>query len=666
MPPKLRKSSRLTKSSSTKDNDDGTSITSSAAKIGSTVENVIENESSITEVDVDDENVNDKVSKANDIIQQKKERSRAKALIKTKRFMFVFGVLFGTLTALYLGSRTMGKSDIFPELDNLLKFDSMSGYFEDWKDVLPSGIQRMLEETDGEELHNPSESFAIGKLLKREGFKAEHPVILVPGVISTGIESWGLEGTEDCPSEPHFRKRMWGSFYMLRTMFLDKACWLKHVMLDFETGLDPPGIILRAAQGFEAADFFMAGYWIWNKILQNLAVIGYGPGNMFSASYDWRLSYLDLERRDGYFTKLKSQIETTLHITGKKSMLAGHSMGAQVIFYFLKWVEAEGEHFGNGGPNWVNDHIDSFVDISGCLLGTPKAIVALLSGEMKDTVQLNTLAVQGLEKFFSRRERMDMLKSFGGIASMLPKGGELIWGDLNGAPDDNFAIDKDPNETLGNFIRFTEEVGEYSKKNLSMQDSIDFLLDQGPNWFTRRTQEHYSHGVAKTKKELIENEKQFNKWVNPLEVPLPYAPDLKIYAFYGVGIPTERAYTYREEKDKEVSRLNVSIDIDSKDSVMTSNGDGTISLMTHSIVHKWAQEGDNMFNPANCKVTIVEIKHDPDKFDIRGGSKTADHVDILGSAELNELLLRVASGQGDSIENTYITDLKETVANMDF
>ena len=126
---------------------------------------------------------------------------------------------------------------------------------------------------------------------------------------------------------------------MLRTMILDKTCWLKYIMLDPETGLDPPNIKLRAAQGFEAADFFVAGYWIWNKILQNLAVIGYNPNNMISASYDWRLAYLDLEKRDAYFSKLKAQIELTKTVSGEKSVLVGHSMGSQVIYYFLKWAE---------------------------------------------------------------------------------------------------------------------------------------------------------------------------------------------------------------------------------------------------------------------------------------------------------------------------------------
>lgn len=41
---------------------------------------------------------------------------------------------------------------------------------------------------------------------------------------------------------------------MMRALILDKASWKRHIMLDKDTGLDPPGIKLRAAQGFDAAD----------------------------------------------------------------------------------------------------------------------------------------------------------------------------------------------------------------------------------------------------------------------------------------------------------------------------------------------------------------------------------------------------------------------------
>lgn len=35
----------------------------------------------------------------------------------------------------------------------------------------------------------------------------------------------------------------------------------------------------------------------------------------------------------------------------------------------MKWVEAEGPHFGNGGPTWVEDNLEAFVNIAGPLLG---------------------------------------------------------------------------------------------------------------------------------------------------------------------------------------------------------------------------------------------------------------------------------------------------------
>ncbi|CDK27017.1 unnamed protein product [Kuraishia capsulata CBS 1993] len=595
---------------------------------------------------------------------KQQEVSKRRRLLTSKRIIFVFGTAIGVLLAAYFGHKQID-SPFLPDLDKLVNFDSFTNYWEEWYEMLPASMQGTMDAVEGEKLRGSSDSFAIGKQMKGVGLEAKHPVVMIPGVISTGIESWSLEGTEECPSEPHFRKRLWGSFYMIRTMVLDKACWLKHIMLDPETGLDPPGIRLRAAQGFDAADYFMTGYWIWNKVLQNLAVIGYGPDNMLSAGYDWRLAYLDLERRDGFFSKLKSQIEMYKKQRGEKAVLVSHSMGSQVVYYFLQWVEAKGEHFGGGGPNWVNDNIEAYVDISGSVLGTPKAIVALLSGEMKDTVQLNALAVQGLEKFFSRRERLDMLRTFGGIPSMFPKGGDLIWGNLTYAPDDVLKSNETTTNSLGQFITFDEDIGTYSNKNLTIAQSIDYLLDQSPEWFVNRVQEQYSFGLATTKKQLELNKENPSKWSNPLEVPLPNAPDMKIYCLYGVGNPTERAYHYREEVNKDVSKLNVSIEATKESSVLLGDGDGTVSLMTHTMCHKWKEPG-NIFNPGNSKVTVVEMKHEPDRFDIRGGAKTAEHVDILGSAALNELVLRIAAGDGLSINDTYHTSLKDIVSSLDF
>lgn len=610
--------------------------------------------------------------------EKKLKKELQKRLYQSRRVTFILGAVLGLVATVLITA--FSSDDIKSELDRLINFDSINMLLEDWKGAMPTSLQQMLDSEGNakNELHGSAESYSVGRRMqKRYNMTEKYNVVMVPGVISTGIESWGLNDDGDCPSTAHFRKRLWGSFYMLRTMVLDKTCWLKHIKLDPETGLDPPGIKLRASLGFDAADFFVAGYWIWNKILQNLAVIGYGPNNMISAAYDWRLAYLDLEKRDGYFSKLKVQIETTYHLNNEKTYLVGHSMGSQIILYFMKWVEAEGEHYGNGGRDWCNKYLAGFINISGSLLGAPKAIPALISGEMRDTVQLNQLAVYGLEKFFSKKERVDMIRTFGGVPSMIPKGGDVIWGDLTSSPDDptHLANGTDvtfhgaKNETFGPFIRYhaTKKNAaaitgvEEENKDFTMAQSIDVLLDGSPEWFANRVKDQYSFGIAWSAEELDANNQLHSKWSNPLEVSLPNAPDMKIFCFYGVGNPTERAYTYKE--DDTNSGLPFVIDTESSHPVFMGDGDGTVSLMTHAMCHEWQKPGTR-FNPGNIPVKVVEMKHEPDRFDIRGGAKTAEHVDILGSADLNELILKVVSGNDHLINDSYVSELHDIVNRL--
>jgi phospholipid:diacylglycerol acyltransferase len=221
---------------------------------------------------------------------------------------------------------------------------------------------------------------------------------------------------------------------MMRALVLDKEGWKRHIMLDKTTGLDPKGIKLRAAQGFDAADFFITGYWIWNKILENLATIGYDPTNSYTAAYDWRLAYANMEVRDQYFSRLRTHIELANKVSGKKAVLVSHSMGSQVLFYFFHWVASKSG--GEGGDDWVENNIESWINISGCMLGALKGLPAVLSGEMKDTAQLNAFAVYGLEKFLSREERAEIFRAMPGISSMLPIGGNAVWGNATWAPDD--------------------------------------------------------------------------------------------------------------------------------------------------------------------------------------------------------------------------------------
>ena len=167
--------------------------------------------------------------------------------------------------------------------------------------------------------------------------------------------------------------------------------------------------------------------------------------------------------------------------------------------------------------------------------------------------------------------------------------------------------------------------------------------------------------------------------MNPLETRLPLAPNLKIYCFYGVGKSTERSYFYREDQDPN-SSLNVTIDTSLTrgvvdHGVIPGEGDGTVPLLSNGYMcaRGWHIK---RFNPAGVKITVYEMPHEPDRFSPRGGPNTGksnpvpwtllrllirlgDHVDILGRASLNDLILRVAGGKGDQIEENYVSNIRE-------
>ncbi|KAK6387215.1 phospholipid:diacylglycerol acyltransferase [Exophiala oligosperma] len=585
-----------------------------------------------------------------------------------KRSGIIFGL--GGLLGLMLALLFAQSQDVI-KLEGLLEVN-----LDSLMDAIPAGIVKDVKDLSMAERDVVNyDSFAVGLHLQSQGISAHHPVIMVPGVISTGLESWST-GEK---SRQYFRKRLWGSWSMMRALVLDQAEWKKHIMLDKETGLDPPGIKLRAAQGFDATDFFITGYWIWNKILENLATIGYDPTNAFTAAYDWRLSYANLEIRDQYFTRLKSYIEVAHSTTGKKVVLASHSMGSQVFLYFMKWVEHK-DH-GKGGPNWVNTYIDSWINISGCMLGTAKDIPAVLSGEMKDTAQLNAFAVYGLEKFLSKGDRAEIFRAMPGISSMLPKGGEAVWGNDTWAPDD--LAYPEQNSTHGVFLSFKPKFNATGppRKNMTMTESFDYLLESTEPWYREQVKHAYSHGVAHTKAEVERNENLPRTWMNPLEARLPLAPNLKIYCFYGVGKPTERSYFYKDNENPLHGNINITIDTSVSSSngrlqqpgsidhgVVFGEGDGTVNLLSTGYMCAKGWKKIKRYNPAGVKVTTYEMPHEPDRFSPRGGPNTGDHVDILGRSSLNDLILRVAGGKGHDIEEKYesrIWEISEKVQIFD-
>ena len=259
------------------------------------------------------------------------------------------------------------------------------------------------------------------------------------------------------------------------------------------------------------------------------------------------------------------------------------------------------------------------------MLGAAKGLPAVLSGEMKDTAQLNAFAVYGLEKFLSRHERADLFRAMPGISSILPIGGNLIWGDMTSAPDDK----PGQNVSYGRFLNLRQRNVNNSilvnTKSLTVEEGYDYLLENSEDWYRKMVTDSYSIGVAHTSAAVEANQKIPRKWINPLETRLPRAPNLKIYCIYGVGKPTERSYYYREEPNP-TAWVNQTIDTglnedDIDHGVVMGEGDGTVNLLSmgYMCAKGWKMK---RYNPAGVRMKTIEMPHEPGRFAPRGGPNT--------------------------------------------
>ncbi|KIM23021.1 hypothetical protein M408DRAFT_332589 [Serendipita vermifera MAFF 305830] len=552
-----------------------------------------------------------------------------KALLTGKRAMLALGLFFGFVACTLLLTHPP------PSLSLLLEeydLPSLGSAEVEWRQMF-SGNSPLAPWNLGRANWDGRE-FMVGEELAARGLQAQHPVILIPGIISTALENWSTTGEY----KAQFRKRYWGGASMVLRAIQNPERWMAALMLDPETGLDPPGVKIRAAQGIDAAQKFIEGYWLWEKILQNLAALNYDTNNLELAAYDWRLSYRNLEIRDGYFSRLKHNIES------------------------------------------------------------------YNAGEMKDTVSVGPAASYVLERYFSKRDRAKLFRSWAGSASMWIKGGDAIWGNGTHAPDDM----EDGEHTQGHFISFRPKANEEvphvmderpSVGNLTVTAASNWILSHTPSSYQRMISANYSFGFERDEKRLAANNHDFTKWTNPLEVQLPLAPSMKMYCVYGHGLETERSYWYARGKyihddtlgdaarpqchnESECSTplsefplhrtnwIDNTINIDTakpkvKSGVKIGEGDGTVSLLSLGAmcVEGWKRP---RWNPGGIQVTTVEVAHEPEAYHIRGGASSGDHIDILGGTPLNEVVGKVATGVGHEVQENIVSNIREYVKRINW
>lgn len=157
-----------------------------------------------------------------------------------------------------------------------------------------------------------AESFSIGSgsadlqpgtAALEMGLWAHYPVFLLPGIVSTSLESWSRKGPKKnnynnnnnvtaenvtvtqeeeewvACRESYFRRKVWGDLTMATSFILDKKCWMKILMLDPDTGLDIEGARVRAAQGIDAAEYFIPGVYTLIKYFLLARILGVGEND---------------------------------------------------------------------------------------------------------------------------------------------------------------------------------------------------------------------------------------------------------------------------------------------------------------------------------------------------------------------------------------------------
>ncbi|GET86364.1 phospholipid:diacylglycerol acyltransferase, putative [Leishmania tarentolae] len=446
-----------------------------------------------------------------------------------------------------------------------------------------------------------------------------HPVAIMPGFITSALEVW--ETSLPCARRKSFfsgfRQRMFGP-QMMYLILSDPQCWLDMFSMSKTTGMDRNDTKVRAGTGFASVDYFVPGYWVWAKVLINLADIGYDPQNMAVLTYDWRLSPSKAHARDGFFYQVRNSLRFLCRKNKKRAVVISHSYGATVTLDFFRWAEQRESGF-------MDRHVAYYINVGGVTMGVGKAASALLLGDARDTLNIPWAARKMLDTFISQEARYGLSRSWSCLVSMLPRGCEEVWPELTVLPNGT---------SLG--ARGTAELirGECQRSgHENCVRSIDSFL------------------------ETID------------DLPsLPQAPNTTAVCLYGVGLPAEAGYHLMRNPDETNTETlyvgNSSVfNNHTSHGVHMSDGDDTVPLLSLAYMCR----AGNGWTRNVGRVVTREFNHNvtsASSLNLRGGKLSAKHVDILGNHDMLEVILKIVSGiDEEGVENPETDEFNYTDAS---
>jgi hypothetical protein len=258
--------------------------------------------------------------------------------------------------------------------------------------------------------------------------KTRLPIMMVTGLMGTALEGkyTGRKGNLLCPSDEPWH-RVWPPAPNEQKPW-NIACLFNNLRQtrDPATGTYTeymPGVEIKADLSPEKS--LMA----WKGWADQLEALGWKFGEDISAlSYDWRPGPdAWLVPRTGEFAVAKAQFEELHARTGRKAVVVSISYGGPFFALFCRHME----------PEWLREHISSFVSLSGVYEGSPLAALSMFDGS--NILQgVASKAATTMIKLFASKSAKAMLRTLGSLSWLLPSDEMNPHKPLVGTPTANY------------------------------------------------------------------------------------------------------------------------------------------------------------------------------------------------------------------------------------
>uniref|UniRef100_A0A7S4MS34 Uncharacterized protein n=1 Tax=Odontella aurita TaxID=265563 RepID=A0A7S4MS34_9STRA len=409
------------------------------------------------------------------------------------------------------------------------------------------------------------------------------PVFIIPSLAGTRLRTWSRF---NCGPLAQFNVggTVW---YDLKRMLSHTTCWIDCLKLRPVTYEDD-NCMARPDEGLDAIsvvdESLPTGGFLLKALIHMFVSLGYEPDqSMFAHPYDWRLPPGLMESRDAVFSRLKNKIENAVQTHKRRNpenpargvVLVGLSLGNMFIQYFFEYLRAE---LGTRGmERWADEYVHGLVMGGAPWLGA--------GGPVKSVVVGETMGMP-----WTKEQSRDLFTTWGIFPWMFPY-------DHKTNDPRHAAMNHDESD-------FPARVVEVQFRNGTtlLPDNKDIIQDggffgqMGPNL----------DGLQQT----------IDRWYiddpvigggSPLRPFTPPKGIDNIVCAYGVNVPTEVGFKFREHPDKDgFWELDETILNDGGDIRDTSgnfilprrrrfaarkSGDGSVPYYSLSWCHSWFGQG---------------------------------------------------------------------------